>query len=229
MKIFKTLFALSLVVFIPFGIMIWFRNHQTSSFASVELILYPLLFGGSSILVIHLLKRYFLKESLTDFNSGSGSIGSDVLWGFALTLIYFALFFLERLTLSNWLTHKPNLELLNLMLDMRENPLLLVLWFGPVLWIGIALYEELIRVFLLSALWKFSDKKTWTIMVILITSTIVGLAHGYQGSYGIVTIGIKSLVSCYYFYRYRRLFPLILAHVLYDGLQVGILLITFPK
>jgi hypothetical protein len=34
-------------------------------------------------------------------------------------------------------------ELLGLMLDMRESPWLVLIWFGPVLWIGIALFEEL--------------------------------------------------------------------------------------
>jgi len=161
MKKFKTLFALANIVFIPFGIMIWIRNHQSSGFASIELILYPLLFGGLSIIALYLFKKYFLKEKLSDFNSGKGKWSSDILLGLGLTLIYFILFYVERLTLSNLLSFKPNMELLGLMIDMRKNPILLILWFGPVLWIGVALYEELIRVFILTSLWKFSNQKIW--------------------------------------------------------------------
>lgn len=51
------------------------------------------------------------------------------------------------------------MELLGLMPDMRENPILLILWFGTVLWRGVALYEELIRIFILTRLWKFSNRK----------------------------------------------------------------------
>ena len=228
MKQFKRLFALSILVFIPFGMMIWFRNHQSSGFATVELIAYPLLFGGGSIFVLYFLKKYFLKESLTDFNSGKGNWKTDILLGFVLAAVYFILFYFERLTLVNYLEFKSNTELLDLMLDMRENPWLLALWFGPVLWIGIALYEELIRVFILTSLWKFSKNIAWSVIVIIIAASVVGLAHWSQGSYGIVTIGIKSMVSGFFFFKYRRLLPLILAHVLYDGIQVAMLLITYP-
>ena len=228
MKNLKSLIALTIMVFIPFGMMIWFRSHQSSGFASTELILYPLLFGGGSIIVLYLLKKYFLKEPLSDFNSGKGNWKTDILWGFALVVIYFILFYVERLTLSNLLSFNSNTELLGLMLDMRESPWLLIIWFGPVLWIGIALYEELIRVFILTSLWKFSKNILWTVAVIMIASIIIGLAHWSQGSYGMVTIGIKSMVSGFFFYKYRRLAPLVIAHVLYDGIQVALLLLTYP-
>jgi membrane protease YdiL (CAAX protease family) len=228
MKSLKTLVALAIMVFIPFGMMILFRNHQSSGFATIELIAYPLLFGGGSIVVLYFLKKYFLKEPLSDFNSGKGNWKTDILWGFALVTVYFILFYIERLTLINYLSFNSNTELLGLMLDMRENPWLLALWFGPVLWIGIALYEELIRVFILTSLWKFSNQILWTIAVIIISSAIIGLAHWSQGSYGIVTIGIKSMVAGFFFYKYRRLLPLVIAHVLYDGIQVALLLITYP-
>lgn len=225
----KTIIALLIVVFIPFGLMIWMRVHQSTGYASNELIMYPLLFGGMSIVVLYLLKKFYLKESLKDFNSGKGNIGTDILWGIGLTVVYFILFFVERATLSNILSLNSNMELLGLMLDMRENPVMLLLWFGPVLWVGIALYEELIRVFILDSLWKFSQDKIWTIFVIILASVLIGLTHWSQGSYGIVTIAIKSIVACFFYYKVRRLFPLVLAHVLYDGLQVGMLLITYPN
>lgn len=225
----RSLIALSIVVFIPFGLMLWIRTHQSTGFASVELILYPLLFGGLSILILYLLKTKFLGETIEDFNPGEGTWASDMGWGVALTVGYFTLFYLERATLSNILNFNPNTELLSLMLDMRKSPLLLVLWFGPVLWVGIALYEELIRVFLLTSFWKWSKRTDWVIAAILLTSILIGLAHWSQGSYGIVTITIKSLVSCIFFYSRRRLMPLVYAHVLYDGLQVGLLLLTYPN
>jgi len=229
MKNLKQIVSLTIMVFIPFGMMIWFRAHKSSGFASVELILYPLLFGGLSIVVLYLLKKYFLKEGLSDFNSGKGKWDTDILWGFALTAIYFILFYVERLTLSNWLSFNPNMELLGLMLDMRANPILLILWFGPVLCIGVALYEELIRVFILTSLWKFSNQIIWTFSVIIIAAIILGLAHWSQGSYGMVTIGTKSLVSGFFFYKYKRLLPLVIAHIFYDGIQVALLLITYPQ
>lgn len=228
MKKLKAVIALTIIVFIPFGLMIWIRNHQSTGFASIELIVYPLLFGGLSIALLLLIKKYFLKEKISDFNSGQGNWYKDLVWGLLLTTIYFVLFYLERLTLSNVLQFNSNMELLGLMLDMRENPMLMLIWFGPVLWIGVALYEELIRVFILTSLWKWSESIFWGILVIFFSSLIIGLTHWNQGSYGIVTIGIKSLVSGFYFYKKRRLMPLVYAHVLYDGIQVAMLLLTYP-
>jgi len=225
----RSIIALIIIVFIPLGILIWFRYHQSTGFATTELIVYPLLFGGLSILILFLLKKFYLKESVTDFNSGKGNWKTDILWGGVITIIYFIIFFIERYTLSNWLNFIPNNELLGLMLDMRENLVLIILWFGPVLWIGVALYEELIRIFMLNILWKFSNRKIWIVVVIFISSGIIGLAHWSQGSYGIVTITIKSLIPGIFFFKYRRLLPLVISHVLYDGIQVAILLITYPQ
>jgi len=228
MSKFKNLLTLFILVFIPSVSMIWYRYNQPTDFVSRELILYPLLFGGGSIIVMVLLKKYFLKESLKEFNSGRGHLVKDWMWALGLTLVYFVLFYLERMTLMGVLEFLSNEELLGLMLDMREKPVLILLWFFPVLWIGIALYEELIRVFMLTSLWKFSSNKIWTYMVILLTSLLIGFTHWSQGSYGIVTITIKSIVACLFFYKYRRLAPLVIAHALYDGIQVALLLITYP-
>ena len=227
--IYRSIIALLFVVVLPFLLVVWTRLHQTSGYASRELIVYPLLFGSGLSVVIILVKKFFLREPLADFNSKNGFFIKDIGWGLILTLIYFALFFLFRVTLSNILPFHSNQELLGLMLDMRESPFLLVLWFGPVLWIGIALFEELFRVFCLTTLWSFSEDKTWIMISIFIAALIVGLAHLVQGPYGIVTLTIKSLVSGYFFYKKRRLFPLVLAHVLYDGIQVAMLLLTYPR
>lgn len=225
----KRLLALLAVAGAPAVLMIWYRMHQSTGFASIELIVYPLVFGGLGILVIWLLKRFFLGESLSSLNSGAGSLVTDIGWGIALTLIYFVLFFAARFTLSDLLAFTPNRELLGLMLEMRESPWMVALWFGPVLWIGIALYEELVRTFLLSELWSFSAGKLWIPTVIVIAAVLVGLTHWSQGPYGIVTIAIKGMViGAFYFHR-RRLLPLVIAHVLYDGLQVGALLLTYPR
>ncbi|MFC1690336.1 CPBP family intramembrane glutamic endopeptidase [Pseudomonadota bacterium] len=217
------------MVGIPFTTMIWFRIHQSTGFASTELIIYPLLFGSLGIGGVLLIKSYFLKEPLADFNSGKGSMWSDVLWGIFLTVIYFVLFYIERASLMGLLEFRSNTELLGLMLDMRESPWMVLVWFGPVLWIGIALFEEITRTFLLTTLWSFSSHAVWTAMAIAIAAAIVGLVHWSQGPYGIVTIAIKSIVIGVFYLKHRRLLPLVISHVLYDGLQVGALMLTYPQ
>lgn len=224
----RRIVSLLVVAGFPAGLMVWYRIHQSSPFASIELIVYPLLFGSIGIAAVVLLKRYYLGEPLSDLNRGAGGLTADVLWGIVLAVACFALFFLAQATLRDMLEFRPNEELLGLMLDMRAHPWMVVIWFGPVLWIGIALYEELVRAFLLTELWSFSDNKAWALLVIIAAAILFGLVHWSQGPYGIVTIAIKSTVIGLFYWRIRRLLPLVIAHVLYDGLQVGAFLLAYP-
>jgi membrane protease YdiL (CAAX protease family) len=43
-----------------------------------------------------------------------------------------------------------------------------------------------------------------------------------------VAIATKSIVIGAFYLRVRRIIPLVLAHVLYDGVQVGAFLLTYP-
>ncbi len=226
----RNILAVSIAILPIHLIMIWYRLTQTVNFSTTDMIVYPLLFGGVTVLLILFLNKYLLNENFNDtFNSGKGTWYWDILIGFGLTVIYFAMFFTERETLIQWLPGNtpPNTELINVMVDLANNPLLMIIWFGPVLWIGIALFEELSRTFLLKCLWNTGNNKSWHITVIFLASALIGMTHLYQGLYGIISIGIKSVVMSLYFYKYRRLLPLVISHGLYDGLQFAFYITQF--
>ena len=71
--------ALLMVGAIPTLLMVWLRTRQTTPFASLELVAYPLLFGGLGIVVVYALKRYLLGESVAELNRGAGGLLTDVL------------------------------------------------------------------------------------------------------------------------------------------------------
>jgi len=227
----KNILSLCIAVF-PINIaMVWYRLTQNVAFSPLDLILFPLLFGGLSILLILCLNKFFLKQKMSIFNDGISNVKKDLLASFILTIIYFALFFLERITLFPLLSQNTPVssEIITAIQAFSQNPLLLILWFGPVLWIGIALFEELSRVFMLKCLWNLSENKKWMVLVILITSVMIGVVHLYQGVYGIITIALKSIIMCGYFYKFRRIGPLIISHALYDGIQFILLLIEISS
>ena len=229
-KAFRNILAISIAILPINIIMIWYRLTQTKNFSTTDMTIYPLLFGGGTILLILLLNKYLIKDTFREtFNSGKGKWYWDILVGIGLTAIYFLMFFIERATLYQWIpNHNPlNTELIDTMIDLANNPLLMIIWFGPVLWIGIALFEELSRVFLLKCLWNINDNKSWHIAVIFLASTLIGAAHLYQGTAGIISIGLKSVIMSFYFYKYRRLLPLIISHGLYDGLQFAFFVMQF--
>ena len=228
----KSITAISIAILPINFIMIWYRLTQTESFSTTDMTVYPFVFGGGSILLILFLNKYLIKDSFKDsFNSGKGTWYLDILVGIALTLIYFAIFFLSRATLYQWIPNNnpPNTELINTMADLANSPLLMIIWFGPVLWIGIALFEELSRTFLLKCLWNVNDNKNWQTVAIILASALIGVTHLYQGWAGIISIGVKSIIAGFYFYKYRRLLPLIIAHGLYDGLQFLFFVMQFRQ
>ena len=213
-------------------IMIWYRLTQTDNFSTSDMILYPLVFGGGISLLIWWLNKYLIKDSFKEtFNSGKGTWYWDIAVGLGLTAVYFALFFVERATLYQWIPNRnpPNTELIDTMADLANNPLLLLIWFGPVLWIGIALFEELSRVFLLKCLWNINENKNWHVVAIFLASTLIGVAHLYQGTAGIISIALKSVIMSFYFYKYRRIVPLIISHALYDGIQFAFFVMQFQN
>lgn len=231
-KISRNILAISIAI-LPINIlMIWYRLTQTENFSTTDMIVYPLVFGGGISILILILNKYLIKDTFKEtFNSGKGNWYWDILVGIGLTAIYFAMFFLERVTIYQWIPNHnpPNTELINTIRDVANSPLLLAMFFGPVLWIGIALFEELSRVFLLKCLWNINDNKKWHIVAILLASTLIGVAHLYQGTAGIISIGLKSVIISFYFYKYRRLLPLIISHALYDGIQFAFFVIQFQN
>jgi len=159
---------------------------------------------------------------MSDFNSGEGNWYTDIGIGLILTLIYFLLMFIERATLMDLLPQRqpPSQEIINMMLDLAQKPLLLAIWLGPVVWIGVALFEELARTFFLNCLSRLGDKKCWELFSIVFVAILVGFTHLYQGLFGIISVGIQGFVIGFYYYKFRRLFPLIISHALYDSIQI---------
>ncbi len=213
-------------------IMIWYRLTQTESFTTSDMIIYPMIFGGVTIILILLLNKYVVLDTFrSTFNKGNGTWYWDILSGLILTAISFILFFIEKQTLMMWLPNNnpASKEVVNVLIDIANKPILLIIWFIPVLWIGIALFEELSRIFLLKCLWNISENKKWIIVAILLTSILIGTVHLYQGIAGVISILVKSIVFCLFYYKYRRLLPLIIAHALYDGLQFAYLIVQLRQ
>lgn len=230
-KTFRNLLAISIAILPINLIMIWYRLTQTEAFSTFDMTVYPLLFGGSSIVLILFLTKYLVRESFTEmYNPGEGSVPVDIAVGVGLTAVYFVMFFLERATIYQWFPSGTiDNELVNTMIDLANSTLMLIIWFGPVLWIGVALFEELSRVFLLKCLWNLSENATWHLAAIVLASALIGMVHVYQGTAGVISIGLKSVVVSLYFYKYRRFLPLVISHGLYDGVQLAMFVVQFRQ
>ena len=50
---------------------------------------------------------------------------------------------------------------------------------------------------------------------------LIGLAHGYQGPAAFLSITLKSVLAGWYFLSSGRVRPLIVAHAVYDSVQIA--------
>ena len=87
-------------------------------------------------------------------------------------------------------------------------------------WIGVAAFEELWRTVVLRRLWAVFPGRVGAWAVILLVSAGIGLAHGYQGPAAVLSIAFKSVLMAWYFRKAGRIRPLVIAHAVYDSLQI---------
>jgi membrane protease YdiL (CAAX protease family) len=205
-----------------YTIMIWYRLTHAEVFTISDMLVYPLILGGGNIMLILVLNKYLLKSKITAFNSGEGTWYRDVSAGIALTAIYFLLMFAEQATITRFLPQgrSPSQEVINMMIGLANNPILLTIWLGPVVWIGVALFEEMWRVFFLNCLWTVSKNKSWELIAVIFVASFWGFAHLYQGFFGIISVSFQGLIMGIYFYKFRRIWPLVISHALYDSIQI---------
>jgi membrane protease YdiL (CAAX protease family) len=147
--------------------------------------------------------------------------GFDALLGVGLAAGLLAFHFAFGATAARLFPPRPPVpQVVELISGVVRDPLLLALWLGPVVWVGVALLEELARAFLLRRLWLAWPGGAGLWGVIVIVSALTGLIHAYQGPAAVVSIGIQSVVLGWVYLRTGRIRALIVGHALYDSVQI---------
>jgi hypothetical protein len=118
-------------------------------------------------------------------------------------------------------------ELITLFSSIVHNPLLLAIWLGPVVWLGVAAFEELTRVFFLNRLWSVWSQPLIRWFILVLSACLFGLIHIYQGPASVVAITLQGLIYGWYYMRFGRVWPMIIGHALYDSFQVIQVVIAF--
>lgn len=187
-----------------------------------EFFLGPLLVGGGMIFWLLFLHLVPCRDSLRSLGLGIAGRWRDIVLG-ALMGLGFLVFkhLTDPLLASVFGPRPPNPAILQLLVGIVQDPLLLALWLGPVVWIGVAGFEELWRAVVLRRFWAVftGDAGRW--IALLSVSMLIGLAHGYQGPAAVVSIGFKSVLMGWYFMATGRTRTLIVAHAVYDSVQIA--------
>jgi len=182
--------------------------------------LYLAVIAPLAIAVALLLLRFLCRENPRDLNLRPGKLSSDLLAVLVLSLVIIVASVISTHFLSELLPESPsNTSVRNLFVELAGNLGLLVLFVGLLIFLGAA-SEEVVRVFLLSRLWKVWPSTTGKLLVVVISACMFGLIHLYQGPVGAAWTAIFGLITALYYFRFGRVVPLILAHYLTNALQV---------
>jgi membrane protease YdiL (CAAX protease family) len=173
-----------------------------------------------AIVIALLLLRFLCGEKPRELNLKPGKLSSDLLATLILSIVISVVNVISTGFLSELLPESAsNTSVRNLFMELAGNPRMLVLFLGLLILLGAA-SEEVIRVFLLSRLWKAWPSSTGKLAAVLISAFLFSLIHLYQGPVHVAWTLIFGLIMALYYFRFGRVAPLILAHYVTNALQV---------
>ena len=212
------------------ALVLWTYVLRESPLTVAGLLLWPLLGGGCLILWLLFLHVLVSGDSLESLGLLKDRVWLDLLLGAAGSLVLLAMKLGFQATLARFFPPSPPAEeIVELLSGLSRNPWLLALWLGPVVWIGIAGFEELWRAFMLRRLWRVWGGGFGRWSSLFIVSALFGLAHSYQGPAAVVEIGLISVPMGWVFMATGRLRTLVAAHALYDSIQIAFALIVIRQ
>lgn len=173
-----------------------------------------------AIVLVLVLLRWLCGERPRDLNLEPGEVSSDLVAALVLCVV---------IVVANVASHRVLALLLpgtardpsvgHLFAELARNPGLLVLFIGLLIPLGAA-SEEVIRVFLLSRLWRVWPSASGKLAAVVVSACLFGLTHLYRGPTGVAWGAIFGLIMAFYYLRSGRVVPLVLAHFATNALQV---------
>jgi hypothetical protein len=204
-----------------YGYVIGSHVMTGGSYTLKEMLLYPLVLGTATIAWVGFLYRSLCHKEWRRINRKPGAWWTDILGGIGLAAGLTLIWSLEQLTFYRWLPRPSgNQAVLSLLGGLSRDPLLLAVWLGPVVWIGVAAFEEIQRAFTLDLLADISTKPWQKGLILVLSSVLFGLAHLYQGPAGVIGTFIYAIAMGSYYFAKGRIRPLIIGHALYDSAQI---------
>jgi membrane protease YdiL (CAAX protease family) len=186
------------------------------------LLFVPLVAGGGLTLWILFLHLYVCGDGLDQLGFRASRLWLDIVIGAlgGVTLLAFQLFIWNATVARLFPPNPPAEEVIELIAGVARNPWLLALLLGPVVWIGVALFEELMRAFLLRRLWQVWRGPVGRAAAVGVVSALMGVAHAYQGPSAVLSLGLQSLLLGWFYMRTGRIRALIVAHGVFDSIQI---------
>jgi len=217
-------YAFPLTVFIAqvYEVDLGFITRMDEANSAMGYLFYAMVYTLLVIAVLLLLLRYLCGEKFKDLNLKSGTWWKDLSGGVVLVGLTLSVKYVLDPVIAKYFYRATNSEsgLGSLFETLAGNPWLLALFLGPVLFIGVAGSEELTRMFFITRWKNISSSKLWMGIGVFLSAALFGLNHIAQGPAGIISVSLNGLMMVLWYLQFGRIFHLIVAHYLYDAIQI---------
>jgi membrane protease YdiL (CAAX protease family) len=210
--------ALGVLPLYSISIFLQLRRAQPPTLAG--LVFYLAVVSPLAIVVVLLLLRYLCRENLRDLDRKPGKPSSDLLAALVLSLGILVANVVSNFVLSGLLpSTAPRTGIGHLFVEAARSPGRFALFVGPLVFLGAA-SEEIVRVFLLTRLWKVWPSGRGRGIAVALSAGLFGLLHFYRGPAHVAWTTLLGLILALHYLRFGRVLPLILAHYLTNAIQV---------
>lgn len=211
-----------LIIVIIYATAIFEKIYGTIDFSIQSLFGKYMLYTVLGILLVFIINKYFLKNSLEVFASKKGSVLLDIALGFLLLVIMYLVSNIGRVTYARlFVTNIDRSEMVNTLNQIFSSPFYTVLLLGPFIWLT-EIFMVISRSFLLNNLWELNSNKGWIWGTIFGTAILCSFTQIDNGIPNVINYFVIFAASNILYFKYRRVFPLIIAGILLQTIQFAV-------
>ena len=179
-----------------------------------------MLYTFIGLLVIYFTNKYLLKNTLIVFASQKGSLLLDVSIAFLLMIFAYFVFSIGNITYGRWFfVEIDRTQMIKSLNEMFSNPTYTAFLLGPFIWMteGFLVFS---RAFILNNLWEINQNKYWVWTSIILVALLGAFIQISNGPPAIINWFIILMAWGFIYYKYRRIYPLLIAGILMQTIEL---------
>ena len=179
-----------------------------------------MLYTFIGLLVIFFINKYLLKNTLNVFALQKGSVLLDVSIAFLLLIFIYFINSIGNITYGRWFfVEIDRTQMMRSLNEMFSNPTYTIFLLGPFIWMteGFLAFS---RAFILNNLWEINQSKTWVWISIILVALLGAFIQLNNGLPAMINWFIILLASGFIYYKYRRIYPLLIAGILMQTIEL---------
>lgn len=218
----KVRHIIALIIIVPFYFLAILQRilfTQSELLAERFLAIYMML-SIIGISVVLMTNKYFLKNKLSVFIKTDRKLIIDIALALLLLGAFYFVQSLERITYGVWFPYETDrtaiIELLNSIFSNVSYSIIIV---GPFNWLNEG-FAVLSIAFILNNLWLLFPDKKLKLLSLIFAAVIFSLLQINNGIAAIMSSFILITISNFVYYKYRCIFPLLIASILMQTIDL---------